>query len=160
MHGNGLVRWRSEVLRQVNESYVRWWMNALGQDVDPFRIGVVAAEPFELQDNHRFVVRFAKHLVQRVCVLVTDPCRHYIQVTGRHLHYLALEIRGLRFSGLAAWMLWRGVYLAKLPGLEKKLRVVIDWTIDLLFPRDIVLAAEPNDQPAPVPVGTDAGGQR
>ncbi len=70
------------------------------------------------------------------------------------------EIRGLRFSGLAAWMLWRGVYLSKLPGLEKKLRVVIDWTIDLLFPRDIVLAAEPDDHPAPVPVGTDAGGSR
>jgi NADH dehydrogenase len=52
------------------------------------------------------------------------------------------EIRGRRFSGLLAWMLWRGVYLSKLPGLEKKVRVLIDWTIDLLFPRDIVLTAE------------------
>ncbi len=68
------------------------------------------------------------------------------------------EIRGLRFSGLAAWMLWRGVYLAKLPGLEKKLRVVIDWTIDLLFPRDIVLAAESDDHRTPDPAGTNAGG--
>ena len=40
-------------------------------------------------------------------------------------------------------MMWRGIYLAKLPGLEKKVRVFIDWTIDLLFPRDIVLTALP-----------------
>lgn len=53
------------------------------------------------------------------------------------------EIRGRRFSGLLAWLLWRGVYLSKLPGLEKKVRVLFDWTIDLFFPRDIVLTAEP-----------------
>ncbi len=51
------------------------------------------------------------------------------------------EIRGWKFSGLLAWFMWRTVYLSKLPGLEKKLRVVLDWTIDLFFPRDIVLTA-------------------
>ena len=44
----------------------------------------------------------------------------------------------LRFSGLFAWLLWRGIYLVKLPGLERKIRVLIDWTIELFFPRDIV----------------------
>lgn len=53
------------------------------------------------------------------------------------------EIRGRRFSGALAWALWRGIYLAKLPGLEKKVRVALDWTLDLVFPRDIVLDAEP-----------------
>lgn len=53
----------------------------------------------------------------------------------------AAEIRGLRFSGLIAWFLWRGIYLAKLPGFEKKVRVLIDWLLDLVFPRDIVIAA-------------------
>jgi NADH dehydrogenase len=46
--------------------------------------------------------------------------------------------KSLRFSGLFAWLLWRGIYLAKLPGLERKIRVLIDWTIELFFPRDIV----------------------
>ena len=32
------------------------------------------------------------------------------------------DIRGRQFSGLAAWLMWRGVYLGKLPGLERKLR--------------------------------------
>jgi NADH dehydrogenase len=47
------------------------------------------------------------------------------------------EIRGFKFSGFFAWWLWRTIYLMKLPGFERKLRVAIDWTLDLLFPRDI-----------------------
>jgi NADH dehydrogenase len=33
--------------------------------------------------------------------------------------------------------MWRTIYLAKLPGVRRKLRVMIDWTFDLIFPRDI-----------------------
>src|SRR3990170_3105644 len=51
------------------------------------------------------------------------------------------ELRGWKFSGLLAWFMWRTVYLSKLPGLEKKVRVALDWTIDLFFPRDIVLTS-------------------
>jgi len=46
--------------------------------------------------------------------------------------------KSLRFSGLFAWLLWRGIYLAKLPGWDRKIRVLMDWTIELFFPRDIV----------------------
>ncbi len=48
------------------------------------------------------------------------------------------NILGMNFSGFFAWWLWRTVYLSKLPGLEKKFRVVIDWTLDLFFQQDIV----------------------
>jgi NADH:ubiquinone reductase (H+-translocating) len=46
--------------------------------------------------------------------------------------------KAVRFSGLLAWLMWRGIYLSKLPGLERKVRVLIDWTVELFFPRDIV----------------------
>lgn len=46
--------------------------------------------------------------------------------------------KSLRFSGLLAWLMWRGIYLSKLPGMERKIRVLMDWTIELFFPRDIV----------------------
>jgi len=46
--------------------------------------------------------------------------------------------RALRFSGFFAWLLWRGIYLSKLPGLEQKIRVLTDWSVELFFPRDIV----------------------
>ena len=34
--------------------------------------------------------------------------------------------------------MWRTVYLAKLPRFEKKLRVALDWTLDLFFSKDLV----------------------
>ncbi len=48
------------------------------------------------------------------------------------------EICGWKFSGFFAWWLWRTIYLLKLPGWERKLRVAIDWTLDLFFSRDLV----------------------
>lgn len=47
------------------------------------------------------------------------------------------DILGVNFSGFIAWWIWRSVYLAKLPRLDRKIRVVLDWTLDLFFPRDI-----------------------
>ncbi len=46
--------------------------------------------------------------------------------------------KSVRFSGLLAWLMWRGIYLSKLPGMERKIRVLMDWMIELFFPRDIV----------------------
>lgn len=46
--------------------------------------------------------------------------------------------KSMRFSGLLAWLMWRGIYLGKLPGLERKVRVLVDWTVELFFPKDIV----------------------
>jgi NADH dehydrogenase len=48
------------------------------------------------------------------------------------------EILGFRVSGFLAWWLWRTIYLMKLPGLDRKLRVATDWTLDLVLPPDIV----------------------
>ena len=47
------------------------------------------------------------------------------------------RILGFNFSGFLAWWMWRTVYLSKLPGLDKKVRVAFDWTLDLLFPKDV-----------------------
>jgi NADH:ubiquinone reductase (H+-translocating) len=48
------------------------------------------------------------------------------------------NILGLNFSGFVAWWLWRTIYLSKLPRFEKKLRVAFDWTLDLIFSKDLV----------------------
>ncbi len=67
------------------------------------------------------------------------------------------EILGLRFSGFFAWWLWRTIYLMKLPSLERKIRVALDWTLDLFFPRDIVYLRSlhavqtPGTPPPPAP---------
>jgi NADH dehydrogenase len=64
-------------------------------------------------------------------------------VVGHHTACAELTIpfsggKTVRFSGLFAWLLWRSIYLSKLPGLERKVRVLSDWVIELFFPRDIV----------------------
>jgi len=48
------------------------------------------------------------------------------------------NILGVNFSGFIAWWLWRTIYLTKLPRFEKKIRVAFDWTLDLLFSKDLV----------------------
>ena len=68
------------------------------------------------------------------------------------------EILGMRFSGIIAWCLWRAIYLSKLPGLQKKVRVALDWMLDLVFSKDIVelptlrapTMSEAEEPPAPI----------
>ena len=48
------------------------------------------------------------------------------------------RVFGINFSGFFAWWLWRTIYLSKLPRFEKKCRVAIDWTLDLIFSKDFV----------------------
>jgi NADH:ubiquinone reductase (H+-translocating) len=55
--------------------------------------------------------------------------------TGRRMG--VARIFGFNFSGFFAWWMWRTVYLSKLPGVDKKIRVAFDWTLDLLFPKDV-----------------------
>jgi len=47
------------------------------------------------------------------------------------------SVFGINVSGFVAWWMWRTIYLSKLPRLEKKLRVALDWTLDLLFSKDL-----------------------
>ncbi len=44
---------------------------------------------------------------------------------------------GVKIAGFPAWLLWRSFYLFRLPSLERKLRVWLDWNLDLFFPRDL-----------------------
>jgi NADH dehydrogenase len=56
-------------------------------------------------------------------------------VIGKHCGIA--QIGRWKLSGLGAWFLWRTVYFMKLPGLRSRVRVAMDWMLDLLFPRDI-----------------------
>jgi NADH:ubiquinone reductase (H+-translocating) len=47
------------------------------------------------------------------------------------------QILGVKISGLIAWVLWRCIYLAKMPGLNRKARISTDWMLHLLFPPDL-----------------------
>jgi NADH:quinone reductase (non-electrogenic) len=99
----------------------------------------------------QFAVREAEVLAKNICAeLRGGPKQSFhfdslgaLCVVGHQTACAELAIpfvknKSVRFSGLFAWLLWRGIYLSKLPGLERKIRVLVDWTIELFFPRDIV----------------------
>ena len=50
---------------------------------------------------------------------------------------------GVRFSGLVAWLMWRGAYLLMLPRLDRKVRVLFQWLLELCFRRDTVQLLTP-----------------
>src|SRR5262249_23546580 len=53
-------------------------------------------------------------------------------------HSAVAEIFGLQISGPLAWFLWRTVYLLKLPGWGRRMKVAASWTFDLFLPPELV----------------------
>jgi NADH dehydrogenase len=47
------------------------------------------------------------------------------------------DLSGLKLVGFPAWLMWKTVYMLKLPTWAARLRVVLDWTVELFFERDV-----------------------
>ena len=112
-----------------------------------FALGDIAAVP----DGHggvsptnaQYALRQGKYLGRRLPAIVAGkrvkPFRYrsYGQLVSLgHRNAVAL-VSGVPMSGFIAWFLWRSYYLMRLPTLVRKVRVAIDWTLDLIFPPDI-----------------------
>jgi NADH dehydrogenase len=91
---------------------------------------------FAIREAKRLALNLKEFIEGRSPVPFRFKSLGMLCVVGHHT--ACAEIRGWRFSGLFAWLLWRAIYLMKLPGLERKIRVVVDWAVELFFPRDIV----------------------
>jgi NADH:quinone reductase (non-electrogenic) len=95
--------------------------------------------PPTAQHGMREAVAAAKNIARAV---VGEPLKpfHYktIGLLASIGHHSGVAmVFGVKFSGFIAWWMWRSVYLLKLPRLAKKIRVMMDWTLDLFFGRDI-----------------------
>ena len=96
--------------------------------------------PPTAQHGLREGIRAAKNIE---AAIVGRPLKPFVFTTLGQLATIGRRtgvamVFGFKFSGLIAWAMWRSIYLMKLPGLAKKLRVMMDWTLDLLFGREIV----------------------
>jgi len=47
------------------------------------------------------------------------------------------DVFGVKVSGFVAWFLWRCIYLMKMPGFNRKVRIATDWALHILFPPDL-----------------------
>lgn len=95
-----------------------------------------------------------------VAAIEGKPTRDFVHrsqglLAGLGRRCAVAEVFGLKFSGFLAWWLWRSIYLLKLPGLERKARVAMDWTLDLMFPRDIVYLRPLHEAQKPDPYSDD-----
>lgn len=52
-------------------------------------------------------------------------------------HSAVANLMGFRVKGFLAWAICRFYHLAWMPGLDRKSRLIADWSVELLFPRDI-----------------------
>jgi NADH dehydrogenase len=95
--------------------------------------------PPTAQHGLREAIRAAKNIE---AAILGRPLKPFVFTTLGQLATIGRRtgvamIFGFKFSGLIAWGMWRSIYLMKLPRLAKKLRVMMDWTLDLLFGREI-----------------------
>jgi NADH dehydrogenase len=95
--------------------------------------------PPTAQHALREAVCCAKNIVAAIRGSQQAPFRFMTlgQLAAIGHHAGVADILGLRLSGFLAWWLWRTIYLVKLPTFEKKLRVVLRWTLDFAFSRDL-----------------------
>ena len=65
-----------------------------------------------------------------------------------------------RLARFWAWWMWRTVYLLKMPGWARRVRIALDWTIDLVFSRDYVQLGIHRTTREPAEISTPRADQR
>ena len=92
----------------------------------------------------QYAMRQAKHVARNILATINGDSlrpfsyRNFGVFVPLGRFSAAANIMGLSISGFLAWWLYRTYYLYQLPRLERKARVVTDWTLELFFRRDIV----------------------
>jgi NADH:ubiquinone reductase (H+-translocating) len=47
------------------------------------------------------------------------------------------DVKGLKFTGFVGWFLHRSYHLLAMPTWARRVKIALDWTVALLFPRDL-----------------------
>lgn len=99
-----------------------------------------APYPATAQHAIRQGAHLADNLVRALRGRPTRPCNIRSQgaLAALGCRTAVARVFGFKLAGFPAWFLWRTVYLLKMPGLARKVRVALDWTMDLVFPREAV----------------------
>lgn len=104
--------------------------NAYGDRVSPPTAQFATRQAKQLADN----------LLRRLAGEPTQPFsyRPRGQMSSIGRNKAVAEIFGFRLAGFAAWLLWRGVYLLKIPTFARRVKIFVEWTWEMLFPPELV----------------------
>ena len=64
--------------------------------------------------------------------------KHVGSVASLGLHKGVAQVYGVKLRGFPAWFMHRTYHMSRMPTFNKKVRVVLDWTLALFFKRDVV----------------------
>jgi NADH dehydrogenase len=64
--------------------------------------------------------------------------RHVGSVASLGLHKGVAQVYGIKLRGFVAWFMHRTYHLSRVPSLNRKVRVVVDWTLALFLRREVV----------------------
>ncbi len=64
--------------------------------------------------------------------------KHAGSVAGLGLHKGVAQVYGIKVKGFAAWFMHRTYHVSRMPTFNRKLRIVLDWTLGLFFRREAV----------------------
>lgn len=83
--------------------------------------------------------QLAMNIAQSMAGLPTRPFSYKPagQLSAIGHNKAVAEMFGVRISGFVAWLMWRGVYLLKIPTLGRKVRLFLEWNWAMFFPPDI-----------------------
>lgn len=101
--------------------------------------GSVSPLPPEAQIALQQAAYLAKLIVKRLNGEIEEGFHffRYGRLTSLGERHAVVDIFGLKFGGFFAWFLWRTVYLLRHHGLINKIKVIIDWSIDIFLERNI-----------------------
>lgn len=96
--------------------------------------------PATAQHAVRQGIHLAQNLARVLRGLPAVPCvlKNFGALAAIGCRTAVAKIFGMKLSGFPAWFLWRTVYLLKMPRVSRRLRIALDWTMDLLFTREYV----------------------
>ncbi|MBI4260738.1 MAG: FAD-dependent oxidoreductase, partial [Actinobacteria bacterium] len=80
------------------------------------------------------------------------------QLVGLGRYKGVARVMGVRLRGFPAWFLHRSYHLAMMPTLNRKVRIAMDWTVGLLFPRDLAQLGSLQEPRLPLRRAAEASG--
>ncbi|MEO7859007.1 MAG: FAD-dependent oxidoreductase [Nitrospirales bacterium] len=140
------------VLTDLTAEYARGWLVTdellhLKGYTNVWGIGDGAANPDgygnQCPPTAQFAIKLGEHVAENIALSFSGDTLHTFrykalgQMATIGHHKGVCSILGFRFSGFFAWWVTRTIHLLKLPGLDRKLRVMVDWTFELFFPPDL-----------------------
>jgi NADH dehydrogenase len=113
-----------------------WGIGDCAVNTDPEGRAYPATAQHAVREGQHLAANLARAIAGKPTVPVR--CRSLGSLAALGCRTGVAKVMGIKLSGFPAWFLWRSVYLMKMPGWARRLRVALDWTFELLFRRDYV----------------------